>query len=147
MIYVWSDPHFFHKGVIRHCPKTRPFASVEEMNAALVERWNSVVTDKDTIYLLGDFSFGKVEETRALFDTLRGRKHLVKGNHDEKNKAVLTLPWESISDLVTLREEGVRAVACHYALETWKSAHKGYLMLHGHSHGSLARVLPHRFDV
>jgi calcineurin-like phosphoesterase family protein len=46
-----------------------------------------------------------------------------------------------------LREEGVRAVACHYPMETWKSAHKGYLMLHGHSHGTLRRKLPHRFDV
>lgn len=143
MIYVWSDTHFGHAGIIRYC--TRPYSSVDEMNAGLIARWNSTVTPRDTIYLLGDFAFGK--DVAPQFAALNGHKHLVIGNHDEKNPAVLKLPWESINDIVTLRENGVRAVACHYPMETWKSAHKGYLMLHGHSHGTLKRVVPHRFDV
>jgi calcineurin-like phosphoesterase family protein len=143
VIYVWSDTHFGHAGIIRHC--SRPYDSVEAMNEGLIERWNAAVGPKDTIYLLGDFGFGK--DLDAIFARLNGHKHLVLGNHDEKNPAVTKLQWESVRDIVTLREEGVRAVACHYPMETWKSAHKGYLMLHGHSHGTLRRKLPHRFDV
>jgi calcineurin-like phosphoesterase family protein len=145
LIFLWADTHFFHAGIMRHCADTRPYQSVEEMNEALILRWNTTVRDKDTIYLLGDFGFTK--RVGEVFDRLRGHKHLVTGNHDEQNPAVLKLPWESINDIVTLREEGVRAVACHYPMESWKSAHKGYLMLHGHSHGNLARRLPRRFDV
>lgn len=145
MIYVWSDTHFGHAGIIEYCK--RPYGSVEEMNESLVNRWNSAVAPGDTIFLLGDFGFGRLPPLQAIFEKLAGHKHLVRGNHDERNPKVLRLPWESVSDLVTLREEGVRAVACHYPLETWKSAHRGYLMLHGHSHGSLKRVIPHRFDV
>lgn len=147
-IYVWSDTHFGHAGVIKHCARTRPYATVHEMNEALIERWNEKVSDRDDIYLLGDFAFRSPgTDIGAIFCALNGRKHLVIGNHDEQNPAVLRLPWKSQHNLVTLREEGVRAIACHYPLETWKGAHKGYLMLHGHSHGTLKRKIPHRYDV
>jgi calcineurin-like phosphoesterase family protein len=143
MIWVWSDTHFNHAGIIRYC--SRGDDSVEAMNERLIERWNAAVRPQDEIYLLGDFGFGK--DLSGIFDRLRGQKHLVIGNHDEKNPAVLKLPWKTMRDIVTLREQGVRAVACHYPLETWKSADRGYLMLHGHSHGTLKRKAAHRFDV
>lgn len=145
MIYVWADTHFGHAGILRHCPDSRPYDTVEQMNRELVFRWNSVVTSKDRVYLLGDFGFGK--DLPEIFAELRGEKHLVMGNHDEQNPVVGKLGWESVSDIVTLREDGVRAVACHYPLESWKSSNRGYLMLHGHSHGTLSRTLPRRFDV
>jgi calcineurin-like phosphoesterase family protein len=147
MIFLWADTHFNHEGIIRLA--NRPYGSVEEMNRDLIRRWNLAVGPRDTVYLLGDFGFNRrgSEPLSTIFAALNGHKHLVVGNHDEKNPRVLQLPWESTSDLVTLREEGVRAVACHYPLETWKSGEKGYLMVHGHSHGTLARVLPRRFDV
>jgi calcineurin-like phosphoesterase family protein len=147
VIYLWSDTHFNHEGVIRYCG--RPFASIDEMNRALIGRWNGVVRDTDTIYLLGDFAFSHKAgwPLEEIYSALRGHKHLVIGNHDEKNPKVLALPWESKADLLTLRENGVRAIACHYPMETWKGAHRGYLMVHGHSHGSLKRKLPHRYDV
>lgn len=147
MIYFWSDTHFNHEGVIRYC--NRPYQSVAEMNVALVAAWNRAVTPKDTIYHVGDWAFMSKDagDFGELYGALNGHKHLVRGNHDEKNPKALKLPWESISDLVTVRDQGMRAIACHYPMETWKGSHKGYLMIHGHSHGSLKRVLPHRFDV
>lgn len=147
--YFWSDTHFNHENIAKFCPSTRPFCGIEGMNSWLVEVWNSIVGKRDSVFLLGDFAFKHPRgwDLDYLFMALQGRKHLVVGNHDEKNPKVLALPWESVSDLVTVRENGMRAVACHYPLETWKQAHRGYLMLHGHSHGSLKRVIPHRFDV
>lgn len=146
--FLWSDTHFNHRGIIDYCK--RPYSSVQQMNEELIKLWNSKVAKQDSIYLLGDFGFCHSEDRMVLpdiFNSLHGHKHLVIGNHDEKNPRVLKLPWESQRDIVTLKEEGVRAVACHYPMETWKQAHRGYLMLHGHSHGSLKRELPHRFDV
>jgi calcineurin-like phosphoesterase family protein len=127
------------------------------MNAGLIRLWNANVKPSDTIYHLGDFGFPamRVEghigpsdwELYEIFKQLNGHKRLVVGNHDMKNRQVLKLPWESMDQLLVVKENGVRAVLCHYPLETWASAHRGYLMLHGHSHGSLKRVIPHRFDV
>jgi calcineurin-like phosphoesterase family protein len=82
-----------------------------------------------------------------IFKQLKGHKHLVVGNHDEQNKAVLKLPWESISWYKKIKENGMKAIASHYPFETWSGVLRGYFHVHGHSHGTLRRKLPRRFDV
>jgi calcineurin-like phosphoesterase family protein len=147
-VYVTADTHFNHRSIIDYTG--RPYASVAEMNEAIVETWNSVIPPKADVWFLGDFGFAEKrggEPVEDIFARLNGHKHLVKGNHDEANSAVLRLPWESIHDLVTIRRDGLRAVACHYPLTTWKHAHRGWKMLHGHSHGTLRDVRPGRLDV
>lgn len=150
MIYFTADTHFNHSGILKHCSGSRPWKTVREMNEGLIERWNAaVLNENDEVWVLGDFAFTHAQETPAgvIFHRLRGRKSLVIGNHDERNPQVLKLPWERQERLVTFRQNGRRAELCHYPLETWKGAHTGALMLHGHSHGSLKRVIPHRYDV
>lgn len=147
MIFFWSDTHFNHEGIIKHCG--RPYKDVHEMNQELILRWNDVVGPSDTIYLLGDFAFKhpKGMPLPDIFACLLGHKHLIVGNHDERNPAVLKLPWESISHLRVVKEKGRRAVLCHFPIESWYGAHRGVLHFHGHCHGSLKRVIAHRFDV
>ena len=155
MIYFWSDPHFNHRKILDFCPARREWAdSAEGMNEVLIANWNAAVRPQDTVWLLGDFGFTyqEVQESEyslpKIFARLQGHKMLVAGNHDEKNPKVMKLPWERVEKLWTLRDgPGRRAELCHYPLETWKGAHHGALMLHGHSHGSLRRKLPHRYDV
>ncbi len=149
MIYFWSDTHFNHSGILKHCAATRAYASVEEMNETLIARWRGVVRPQDTIHILGDFGF-RVKDGQslaAIFGALTGHKHLIVGNHDERNPEVMRLGWESVRHLGMVKLDGVKAVVCHYPLETWASAHHGVLHFHGHSHGSLKRKIPHRFDV
>lgn len=145
--FFTADTHYNHGSIIKHC--NRPFSDVDDMNANLIAYWNITVGRKDTVYVLGDFGFATRDgwDLEEVFKLLKGHKHLIVGNHDEKNPKVLKLPWESMSPLATIRDNGMRAVACHYPLETWKNASGGHLMLHGHSHGTLKRYLPHRFDV
>ena len=60
----------------------RGFASVEEMNETMIEKWNARVRKKDEVVIIGDLSFGSVQETNELVRRLRGRLYLIKGNHD-----------------------------------------------------------------
>jgi calcineurin-like phosphoesterase family protein len=141
--------HFNHAGILAFRPQ---YKTVREMNDGLIERWNSVVRQKDTIYHLGDFAFSVGawgDDLDGIFLRLNGHKHLLVGNHDEKNKKVLRLPWESVEMLRSKLkgENGERATLCHYPLESWRGSWNGSLMLHGHCHGNLKRKLPHRFDV
>jgi calcineurin-like phosphoesterase family protein len=146
LTFFWSDTHFNHAGIITYC--ARPYQTTEEMDDDLVSRWNSVVGRKDTIYHLGDFAYSKGDHNLTrLFSRLNGHKHLIVGNHDEKNPKVLKLDWTSVSLLGMVKESGMRAVVCHYPLESWRGSWRGALMLHGHCHGTLKRVIPHRFDV
>ena len=77
-IYVTSDTHFNHKNIIEYC--NRPYSSVEEMNKAIIDNWNSVVKDEDTVYVLGDFCLGGKEAIKELCSQLKGHKILIKGN-------------------------------------------------------------------
>ena len=82
-LFVTSDLHFFHEGALRWAAAERPFANVEEMNEALVDNWNRVITKRDTVWVLGDVSFAKKwEATAAILDRLNGNKNLILGNHD-----------------------------------------------------------------
>lgn len=76
-----SDTHFSHANIIRYTK--RPFAGVDEMNAALVARWNALVAPDDEVWHLGDLALGRdIEQQVALTSVLHGRRHLVPGNHD-----------------------------------------------------------------
>ena len=55
MIYFTADTHFDHANIIRFC--NRPFATVGEMNEALIANWNRKVHGNDTVYILGDMFF------------------------------------------------------------------------------------------
>jgi calcineurin-like phosphoesterase family protein len=80
---VWftSDLHFGHANIIDHC--NRPYADVREMDAALVDNWNSAVGEEDVVYVLGDVAMGRLTDTLPLVQLLNGTKFLVPGNHDK----------------------------------------------------------------
>jgi calcineurin-like phosphoesterase family protein len=75
-----SDLHFGHANIIRYCD--RPFADVDAMNRALVDRWNDVVSPADDVWILGDVAMGPIDESLAFVGQLHGRKVLLAGNHD-----------------------------------------------------------------
>lgn len=75
-----GDTHFGHKNILIYEKEFRPFLSIEEHNEELIKRWNSVVTNKDEVYHLGDFCFGK--KNIDIASRLNGDKILILGNHD-----------------------------------------------------------------
>ena len=79
-IFVISDTHFGHANIIRYC--NRPFASVEEMDEAIIQRWNKTVRPQDTIYHLGDVAMSQQALNRVM-PRLHGHKRLILGNHDD----------------------------------------------------------------
>jgi calcineurin-like phosphoesterase family protein len=130
-----ADHHFFHRGIIELC--ARPFASIEDMNDALIAAWNAVVRPADTVWHLGDFAHRApdAKRLRALFDKLNGQKNLVLGNHDDE--LTRALPWCSVQQMVEITVEGQRVVLLHYAMKTWPGQRRGAWQLHGHSHARL----------
>ena len=92
-IFVVSDTHFNHANILKFLDKNgkifRPFKSVDEMNEVMIDRWNAVVKDADTIYHLGDVYLGNGNGANAILHRLRGRKRLVIGNHDNARDQVL----------------------------------------------------------
>jgi len=130
-----ADPHFGHANIINLC--NRPFSNVEEMDETMVDNWNSVVHDRDTVRVLGDFAFRcDPSYAQKIFNRLKGHKHLIIGNHDRIAKSLTG--WESMHDLADISVEKQRIIMCHYPLRAWDGAFRGSWMLHGHCHNKLA---------
>ena len=149
-----SDLHFGHANIIRYCG--RPFADVEEMDAALVERWNETVGPGDDVWVLGDFALGTIAETLPIAGALRGRKVLLAGNHDRcfDRSSPRWAGWEQryldagFAEVrygaVPLDVAGTPVLACHFPYEgdsrdeerfvRLRPVDEGGWLLHGHVH-------------
>lgn len=131
--FFTADTHFNHFNIMRYCE--RPFGSLEEMNEAIIENWNKIVTHKDYIYHLGDFGLG---DCRSIFNRLNGRKYLIKGNHDRN--PTLKFPWVWVKDTAMIEINSKYIWLSHYAHRSWNRSFHGSWHLYGHTHGKL---LPH----
>lgn len=140
MTYFISDTHLGHAAIIGVC--RRPFASVEAMDEAIIHNWNQTVKRGDTVYILGDLMHKNRQDPAAYLARLKGKKILIRGNHDDGWLARLPDPSAYLEDVSAYREItlGGRAVTlCHYPMLEWKNSRKvgsrklGYL-IHGHTH-------------
>jgi len=141
-VFFTADTHFGDHRTINI--QRRPFASVAEMDAALVERWNAAVGAHDTVWHLGDVA-RRGDAVAALLARLNGTKHLLRGNNDPAATAAAP-GWASVGDYAELELDGRRLVLCHYPFRSWNGQGRGAMNLHGHSHGRLKPV-PRQFDV
>lgn len=135
--FFTSDAHFGHKKIIEYC--SRPWPTVEEMQEALISRWNEKVKPEDTVYFLGDFAMGpKPAACSAIAERLNGTKHLILGNHDYSKVLDAIRPhFASVNNLIEVTVEEQLITLCHFPMYRWNKAQFGSWMLHGHSHGQL----------
>jgi len=80
MIWFTSDLHLGHNNINRLC--NRPYATIDEMNEAIISNWNTWVQPEDTVYVLGDMCMGRINASLGLVKRLAGNIYLVPGNHD-----------------------------------------------------------------
>jgi len=153
--FFTSDLHVGHANI---CAYTgRPYSSVEDMNAGLIEAWAETVGADDEVWILGDLALGRISETLPLVSALSGHKILVPGNHDRC--------WAGASDParwrdVYLQQAGIEAIVdapASYRLPdgtvcaldhfpyagdsqdtdrygAWRPSDNGRWLLHGHVH-------------
>ncbi|MBE6633252.1 MAG: hydrolase [Ruminococcaceae bacterium] len=142
MVLFASDLHFGHRNIVSLC--NRPFADVDEMDAALIENWNRKVQRNDVVYLLGDVIWDK-KKVGFYLDQLSGKKILIAGNHDStwvKREACQGY-FELILPYLETRLNGHPVTMCHYPMLEWASCREetkrklGYL-IHGHIHNRVS---------
>lgn len=106
------------------------------MNSALIENWNNLVKDDDDIYILGDFAFKGASFVVELLEKLKGKKYLVKGNHD---KFVMQEEFDQsqfvwIKDYFELKYEDKYFILFHFPILEWNGMYRNSYHLHGHQH-------------
>jgi calcineurin-like phosphoesterase family protein len=141
-LFFTADTHFGDHRAINI--GRRPFATAAAMNEALIAAWNLTVGPDDEVWHLGDVA-RRPTDVAGLLATLHGRKHLLRGNNDPAG-TVAAPGWASVGDYAEIETEGRSLVLCHYPFRTWNGQGRGWLNLHGHSHGRL-KPMPRQFDV
>lgn len=136
MNYYIADLHLGHANIIRL--SSRPYKDVDEMDNDLINRWNSVITDTDDIYIIGDLIFKTSKGYDYYLKQLNGKKHLIVGNHDHRmlKQKGISKYFESINDLLTITDNGKSIVLCHYPLAEWPGFYRGACHFFGHIHNN-----------
>lgn len=133
MNYYIADLHFSHENIIKF--DDRPYQTVAQMNEDLIKKWNGTVTSNDDVYVLGDM-FWKPEEAPMILEQLKGRIHLIKGNHDKISPEMLHY-FTSISGYSEFNDNGKHVILCHYPIMFYNHSYmKNCWMLCGHVHNT-----------
>ena len=124
-IFFIADTHFGDERILRY--ENRPFKNAEEMNGEIIRRWNSAVTEDDTVYHLGDVG------DDSLVKSLNGRKFLIKGNHDTaENERYRRAGFLEVYDLPVILEQFW--ILSHEPL--YVSKNMPYANIFGHVHAN-----------
>ena len=138
-IWVTSDLHFGHDREFIWGP--RGFKNVYEMNEAIIKNWNAVVGSEDEVYVLGDLMLGDNEAGIKMIKQLKGKIHVILGNHDTAPRKTLYENCYNIIDIKhadVIKFKGYTFYLSHYPtmtsnLEKEFSKHC-ILNLFGHTH-------------
>lgn len=154
MRYYIADLHFFHDA-LNHKMDQRGFATVEEMNQYIVEKWNRKVRKNDEVVILGDISLGHAEETNQILKQLNGRLYLVVGNHDHvlEHRKMDSSRFVWIKEYAEMADDGKKVVLCHYPIMCYNGQYrldkdgtpKTYMM-YGHVHDTVDQELLVQFQ-
>lgn len=162
MIYVTADHHFGHEKILRPDYENRPFKTVGEMNATMINYWNRVIEPDDFVIHLGDFSLLSPKITIAICRKLKGRIILINGNHDHRtrkfweqragilkwfkrpqkvNNVWLThaVDWGNAA-LFTTQEERVKSFKIWVGKLDYFNICIDEIVLHGHTHGKVRQL-------
>lgn len=77
-IFFIADTHFGDSNILNY--ENRPFKNTSDMDKTIINNWNSVVKNTDSVYVVGDF--GAKKQENQILEHLNGKKFLIKGNHD-----------------------------------------------------------------
>jgi calcineurin-like phosphoesterase family protein len=137
--YVWftADTHFGHRAMVER-EWGRKFPDIDTMDRAIIDQWNAVVSKRDTVFILGDFSFRNSAETVGIIGELNGRLHLIEGNHDRGLAKYALDLFDRVTPYLELKINGKRVCMSHYPFRSWHQMQYGSWQLHGHCHGNLA---------
>lgn len=136
-IFFTSDLHFCHDKPFLYT--ARGFQTIEEMNEAIINNYNTIVGADDIVYILGDCCLMDTTKGIELLKRLNGHKFLAIGNHDSDARVAQFAAEKIFEDIqFGYRIKGSRyktLLLTHYPTMVTNSTNDRIFNLHGHTHG------------
>lgn len=134
-----ADLHWGHKNILTLC--NRRFKDIHEHDEHIIKSINSVVTNGDNLYILGDLGFkDDINKLRYNLNRLNGNKHIIIGNHDNLSNLV-QLKRErvivDVKDSKTVQIGNQRIFLSHFPHREWNGYYRDAWHLFGHTHNTL----------
>ena len=128
MDWFIADTHFSHKNILAYEADNRPYDTIEEHDADLVLKWNSVVKPDDKVYLVGDVAFSSAQH---FLGQLNGKIIVVLGNHDYPNKVPNMLQFDHVKVAGAIEYKG--GIITHIPVHE-SQLDRFTFNIHGHLH-------------
>lgn len=148
-VFYTADTHFNHAFVAG----LRGYSDQIAHDDDLIARFNSCVTKRDHLWILGDLGMGSLGLVLMQARRLNGIKHLVLGNHDpghpmHRGSSAKLRRYLEVFESVHLAEQhildGIPVLLSHYPYRDdhteivrdrqWRLRDEGGWLLHGHVH-------------
>jgi calcineurin-like phosphoesterase family protein len=136
--WLYADPHFYHTNIVKFLrgdgTPLRPWDDAAVMSEEMIEMYNDTVDDQDRVYFLGDVAMTRRALDRCL-PRLKGRKVLVKGNHDLDKLSYYAQYFDDIRACVQKKGFILTHIPIHPgSLGRWQ------FNIHGHLHSNVVRL-------
>lgn len=140
--YFISDIHFCHKNIPKFEETRSHFGEdVDLMNETIINNWNAVVTNEDTVNIIGDVGIGAQAGIVACVQRLNGKLKLWPGNHDhgnllkrlENEACIEVMPY-----MTKMKTHGIVVFVTHYPMDIGERPN--LFNIHGHIHGMPSRL-------
>lgn len=137
MYFFISDLHFGSEKMLEY--RKEEFKTMDQMDDAMIEAWNSVVSDRDSVVIVGDFSDYGSYKTISILKRLKGRKHLIIGKNDEfiKDSSIRNSgEFVTIGETLNFKDKntGKWFYCSHYPMLSWPGKDKGTIHVFGALH-------------
>lgn len=153
-IFVCSDIHFCHNRGFLFEP--RGFNSIEDHDNEIIKRWNEIIAENDTVYILGDIMLNDNEKGIEYFNKLNGFKHIILGNHDTDTRKKLYEEAHNVLSVqyaTVIKHKGYHFYLSHYPTVTSnlekESLKQCMINLFGHTHSKdkFYNDIPYMYNV
>jgi len=142
-VFFTSDLHFGHDNLLefRREVHNNAFPSyIEDMNQWLIEKWNSRVRPRDTVWVLGDVAWG--DENLHYLAQCNGTKNLILGNHDLERGDSKLANYQREFEYIGGVKKKYKFVMSHCPIHPLELEHRNWTNnVHGHIH-HFDRCLP-----
>jgi calcineurin-like phosphoesterase family protein len=134
--YITTDTHFGHQRIITDFG-FRP-ANFEEL---IINNWKNTINENDTVFHLGDVTWGGKERLKEIMNLLPGNKILIRGNHDRNHSNNWFIDAGFSVVLEKAQVSGI--ILSHFpAILNEEEINRGIINVHGHFHN----VPPNRWE-
>lgn len=124
-VFFVGDLHFGHKNIHKF---RKEFESESVHREMVMDNWQSKVTKRDKIYVLGDAAF--TMDAIDSINQLNGTKILIRGNHDNLNTDVYLKAFKEVEAIVRYKHTWLTHCPIH------EQELRGKINIHGHVHSA-----------